>query len=157
MGFKNFINVIGKQIFNISNVSMESSWIKKPEWEPHSCPSWKYIVQCVSFPEGKVSFENICDLLYLAFATKPWMKQHKRFKLFLGNMRCIQEKQVLNISYMVWSTVSFPGGTSGKEPICQCRKRKKGGFNPWVRKIPWRRAQQPTLVLLLENPMDKGT
>ena len=23
------------------------------------------------FHEGKVSFENICDLLYLAFATKP--------------------------------------------------------------------------------------
>ena len=32
----------------------------------------------------------------------------------------------------------FPGGTSGKEPICQCRKRH--GFNPWVRKIRWRRA-----------------
>ena len=53
--------------------------------------------------------------------------------------------------------MSFPGGTSGKEPICQCRKPKTGGFKPWVRKIPWRREQQPTLVFLLENPMDRGT
>ena len=29
----------------------------------------------------------------------------------------------------------FPGGTSGKEPPCQCRGRRRG-FNPWVRKIP---------------------
>ena len=39
----------------------------------------------------------------------------------------------------------FPDGTSGKEPACQCRRR---GFNPWVRKIPWRRAWQATLVCL---------
>ena len=30
----------------------------------------------------------------------------------------------------------FPGGSSGKEPICQCRRHKKLGFNPWVGKIP---------------------
>ena len=29
-------------------------------------------------------------------------------------------------------------------------------FNPWVRKIPWRRAGQPTPGFLLENPMDRG-
>ena len=26
------------------------------------------------------------------------------------------------------------------------------GFDPWVRKIPWRRAWQPTPVLVPENP-----
>ena len=41
---------------------------------------------------------------------------------------------------------SFPGGTSGKEPSCQCRRHKRRGFNPWVAKIPWRRAWQPTPV-----------
>ena len=39
----------------------------------------------------------------------------------------------------------FPGGTNGKEPACHCRSKRRG-FNPWVGKIPWRRAQQPTLV-----------
>ena len=28
----------------------------------------------------------------------------------------------------------FPGGASGKEPTCQCRKLKRGRFNPkWGR------------------------
>ena len=40
-----------------------------------------------------------------------------------------------------------PGGTSGKEPACQCR-RQRCRFEPWVRKIPWRRAWQPTPVFL---------
>ena len=41
----------------------------------------------------------------------------------------------------------------GKEPTCQCRRLKRHGFNPWVRKIPWRRAWQPTLVYLAKNPL----
>ena len=42
----------------------------------------------------------------------------------------------------------FPGGTSGKEPACQCRRHKRCGFYPWVRKIPWSREWQPTPVFL---------
>ena len=49
-----------------------------------------------------------------------------------------------------WSGLPFPspGGTSGKEPPCQCRRWKRLGFNPWVGKIPWRRAWQPIAVFL---------
>ena len=46
---------------------------------------------------------------------------------------------------IVWG---FPGGASGKEPACQCRRWKTCGFNPWVGKIPWRRESQPTPVFL---------
>ena len=38
----------------------------------------------------------------------------------------------------------FPGGASGKESACQCKRPKRQGFSPWVGKIPWRMAQQPT-------------
>ena len=41
----------------------------------------------------------------------------------------------------------LPGGDSGKEPACQFRRRKRLGFDPWVRKIPWRREWLPTPVL----------
>ena len=41
-----------------------------------------------------------------------------------------------------------PGGASGKEPACQCKRDKRWGFNPRVGKIPWRRAWQPTPVFL---------
>ena len=42
--------------------------------------------------------------------------------------------------------MSFPGGASGKEPDCQCRRLKRCGFDPWVGEIPWRREWQPTPV-----------
>ena len=44
--------------------------------------------------------------------------------------------------------MDFPCGTSGKEPTSQCRRRKRCEFDPWVGKIPWRRAQQSTPVFL---------
>ena len=31
---------------------------------------------------------------------------------------------------------SFPGGASGKEPACHCRRCKRRGFDPWVEKMP---------------------
>jgi len=43
----------------------------------------------------------------------------------------------------------FPGGTSGKESACQCRRRKKLQFNPWAGKIPWSREWYPFPVYLL--------
>ena len=42
----------------------------------------------------------------------------------------------------------FLGSTGGKEPACQCRRHKRCGLDPWVRKIPWRRARQPTAAFL---------
>jgi len=40
--------------------------------------------------------------------------------------------------------MGFPGDSAVKSSL-QCRRP---GFNPRVRKIPWRRAWQPTLVFL---------
>ena len=36
----------------------------------------------------------------------------------------------------------FSDGASGKEPTCQFRRHRRLGFNPWVGKIPWRKAWQ---------------
>ena len=43
-------------------------------------------------------------------------------------------------------TQGFPDGTSGKEPTCHTNEGdiKRLGLDPWVRKIPWRGAWQPT-------------
>ena len=43
---------------------------------------------------------------------------------------------------------SFPGGTSGKETACQCKRHERLWFDPWVRKISWSRKWQPTPVVL---------
>ena len=44
------------------------------------------------------------------------------------------------------------------ERIClPCKRQKRCKFNPWVRKIPWRRNGSPLQYPCLENPMDRGT
>ena len=50
----------------------------------------------------------------------------------------------IQFTYM-WN---FLGGASGKGPACQCRRHDRWGFDPWVRKIPWRRTWQPIPVFL---------
>ena len=35
---------------------------------------------------------------------------------------------------------SLTCGASGKESAFQCRRHKRHDFDPWVRRIPWRRA-----------------
>ena len=40
---------------------------------------------------------------------------------------------------------TLPWWLSGKESASQCKRLR---FNPWVRKIPWKRKWQPTLVFL---------
>ena len=52
----------------------------------------------------------------------------------------------------LWSGLGVPGGTDAQESACQCRRRKRCGFNPWVRKIPWRREWPPTPVFLPGEP-----
>ena len=42
----------------------------------------------------------------------------------------------------------FPGGASGKESACQCRRNKSYGFNPGIGRSPGGRAWQPTPVFL---------
>ena len=47
--------------------------------------------------------------------------------------------------------MGFPGGSVVKESACQCRRHRRYQFDPWVRKIPWRRIQHSCL----ENPVDR--
>ena len=43
-----------------------------------------------------------------------------------------------------------------KEPACHCKRCKRHEFDPWVGKIPWRRAWQPTPGFLPGKSMDRG-
>ena len=46
-----------------------------------------------------------------------------------------------------WFT--FPRWHSGEESACQCRRRRRCKFSPWIGKIPWSRKWQPTPIFLL--------
>ena len=56
------------------------------------------------------------------------------------------EQPQLSDTFMVGKRVKwgFPGGSDGKKSACDAGD----GFNPWIRKIPWKRAWQPTPVFL---------
>ena len=78
-----------------------------------------------------------------------WLKQ----KLALTNQTILNTRKIKQSKFQVhmngkYSILGFLGGASDKELACQCRRCKRRGFDPWVRKIPWRRKQQPTLVFL---------
>ena len=60
----------------------------------------------------------------------------------------LREEKTENINRYL---TGFPGGASGEEPACQCRRHKRLGFYPWIGKIPWRRKWQPTPVFLPEK------
>ena len=62
---------------------------------------------------------------------------------------------ISNAIYVRWGPPSplrgFPGGTSSQESTGQSRRHKRGTFNPWVRKIPWRRNGNPLQYSLPEK------
>ena len=64
---------------------------------------------------------------------------------------------VIRASFLLFVCIPPPPyWLSGKEPACQCRRHKRDRFDPWIGKIPWRRAWQPLQYSCLENPMDRG-
>ena len=63
-------------------------------------------------------------------------------KVLLGAPTC-------SIGGSLREEVGFPGGASGKEPACQCRRCR---FYLWIGKIPWRRAWQPIPVFWPGEP-----
>ena len=57
------------------------------------------------------------------------------------------------LSYMSSSHYKgFPGGVTGKESTCQCRRCKRHGFDSWIRNIPWHRKWQPKSILAWKIP-----
>ena len=59
-----------------------------------------------------------------------------------------------NLKYI--DTSRFPRWHSSKEAAYQSRKWKRHGFDPWIGKIPWKRAWQPTTVFLPGKSLGQG-
>ena len=68
--------------------------------------------------------------------------------LILGMLLEVRRAGFVGVSLIWW--------LRGKEPACRCRRHKRCRFNPWVRKIPWRRKWQPTPVFLPGKPLFRG-
>ena len=62
-------------------------------------------------------------------------------------------KSVYIYSYI---PTGFPGGTSNKEPTCQCRDIRDAGLIPGSGRCPGGGHGNPLQYSHLENPMDRG-
>ena len=83
----------------------------------------------------------------------PWTACNLVFEINRNNLReQIQHHQGLLLPLNSMGRVSklemrADGGASRKKPAHhKCRRHKRCRFDPWVGKIPWRRAWQPTPV-----------
>ena len=63
------------------------------------------------------------------------------------------KKKVQKSFGYLYVNCGLPWWLRGIESGCQCRRHR---FDPWVRKIPWRRDSNPLQCSCLENPMDRG-
>ena len=90
-------------------------------------------------PQGTTENQTRDKVNYKGFYLQ-WIQTLNMYDLIFINSSIF-----IKIHISLWG---FPGGTSDKEPACQRRRCKRHRFNPWVRKIPWSRARQPTPVFL---------
>ena len=67
------------------------------------------------------------------------MKNQREGQGAMANPHCHRIESQLHMAV-------FQGDATGKEHAYQCRRLKRHGISPWVGKIPWRRAWQPTPV-----------
>ena len=118
----------------------------------------------VPCPQRKVELRSLNPLLKQGFA--PLCPCHNCYlKLFTRGKKLAvypvsvvtsvsEGKQEADCKCLNWSppmSWGFPGGSVGKESICSAGdllQHRRPSFDPWVKKIPWRRKWQPTSVFL---------
>ena len=86
---------------------------------------------------------------------KMTKKKKKRGTRFLKRKKKLKPKSDFPAEHLgrthLECPARLPRGCGGKESTCQCRRLRRWGFDPSVRKIPWSRIWQPTPVFLSEE------
>ena len=134
-------------------------------WRPGEI-TWKWILQvsrmlvktvrCFSASSPPAGLPQLVSALTfrLELSGTSHLRPENLLNSELGKHLCwrwwTSQLQRNSISYMA---LQSPWWLHGEEFTCQCRRCR---FNPWFRKIPWRRKWQPTPVSCLGNPMDRG-
>ena len=133
-------------------------WILIQAWRNDLSPILRHKDYFVIWWKNLVAFLRALFPIYFT-SDKQWLSkslsnQLKLNFLYLLPVLAMSIKATQNKSFFFNPIESFsgvqgsPDGASGKEPTCQCRRFKRWGFNPWVGKIPWRRAWKDIPVFL---------
>ena len=97
--------------------------------------------------EEKIKERTICKLshfflsFFFFFCEVPLKKPHVLKTISLQSGAPVGKSEMPKYGL-------FPRLLSSKEFAYHCRRHRRCGFNPWVRKIYWRRKWQPTPLCL---------
>ena len=128
-------------------------WTGTCLWNPETLiGAWTLAARTWTWP--KPFFFFLTEIKYQVSGLKLWflMSHHRKNSVrdkVIGKKWIYLERN----TGLHWD---FPGGTSGKEPACQCRRCKRCRFDPWVGKIPWGGNGNPLQYSCLENPVGRG-
>ena len=129
-------------VMKVSFILLKWSWLSfRHTWEESTCAQ-----KSVGYLDGLNELKKLNWLASLIVHTIF-------FKLV--RLLCPLIVLLIIVAWILFLMVSISvlSGASGKEPTCQCRRRKRHRFNPWVGKIPWRKIFKPPQYSCLENPM----
>ena len=99
-------------------------------------------------------WSDLAAAVWLPVYYSLWLFCQQRFPqhFFPQNLvLCVSGVQYI----LIYSFLSFPGGSSGKEPACQCQWLRERRFDPWVGRSPGEGHGNPLQYSCLENPMDR--
>ena len=112
------------------------------EWEASRCNCQH--LSCFSHICSHVEIQNLLPDSLPQFSESPGASQPEGEDGCQPCSRFPAKKKTGKLD-MRAPAVGLPWWISGNESTCQCRRPR---FDPWVRKIPWRRKWQPTPVFL---------
>ena len=106
----------------------------------HSIPLDKCLITCVHH-------DSLTQIM-------SWSWKLSRLRIFI--VPPLKPTGIMDLSNLFYISYHIPRWLSGKESACWYRTSRWCGFNPWVRKIPWRKRWQPTPVSFPGKSMDRG-
>ena len=112
-------------------------------------------------PSPSAQINSKCDYRMIRRADTYWMPTMCLIKDWMSYVQSRRWSWCISPSgrWKHWTSPSklegLPGGTSGKEPAWEWGRHKRHEFDPWVGKIPWRRAWQPTPVFLPRKSLEQ--
>ena len=112
-------------------------WIAIPFIKGSSCPrDW---------------IQGFCHIPYITdsfFITEPIRKPIQKVYIILLFISVFSVFGMLKVLAAYILFLEFQVALAVKNPLVWTEDLKRHGFNPWIRKIPWRREWQPTSVFL---------
>ena len=138
--------------FQIYKIKRLMGWMEAMVVPECECTSYHWIVclKTVKIKNGKCRTSLVVQWLRLHASNVGGVGGFPVWGTKIPHALQHDPKTWYMLCYMYFNTHKhrLPGWYRGKQPACQCRRCRRHGFNPWVRKICWRGKWQPTPVFL---------